>query len=160
MMFVADKWKDYEVIDTDGGEKLERWGSYLLIRPDPQVLWRGVKTSRFWMKSDADYRRSSSGGGSWSENSLPEAWNVSYRDLTFRIRPMGFKHTGIFPEQAVNWDFCAKRIENALAGGKQEFRVLNLFEGFQVCALAELIMSAGIAVVHEHPRAVMESENA
>ena len=141
-MWICDQWKDYELLDASDGEKLERWGKYILIRPDPQVLWNGVKNSRFWQKSDADYRRSSSGGGSWSQNLLPEAWNVSYRDLTFRVRPMGFKHTGLFPEQAANWDWFSDLIR---AAGRP-IRVLNLFAytGGATVAAAK----AGASVVH------------
>ena len=141
-MWICDQWKDYELLDASDGEKLERWGKYILIRPDPQVLWNGVKNSRFWQKSDADYRRSSSGGGSWSQNRLPEAWNVSYRDLTFRVRPMGFKHTGLFPEQAANWDWFSDLIR---AAGRP-IRVLNLFAytGGATVAAAK----AGASVVH------------
>lgn len=141
-MWVCDQWKDYELLDASDGEKLERWGKYILIRPDPQVLWHGVKNSRFWQKSDADYRRSSSGGGSWSENRLPDAWNISYRDLTFRVRPMGFKHTGLFPEQAANWDWFSNLIRSA----SRPVRVLNLFAytGGATVAAAK----AGASVVH------------
>ena len=141
-MWICDQWKDYELLDASDGEKLERWGKYILIRPDPQVLWNGVKNSRFWQKSDADYRRSSSGGGSWSQNRLPDAWNVSYRDLTFRVRPMGFKHTGLFPEQAANWDWFSDLIR---AAGRP-IRVLNLFAytGGATVAAAK----AGASVVH------------
>ena len=141
-MWICDQWKDYELLDASDGEKLERWGKYILIRPDPQVLWNGVKNSRFWQKSDADYRRSSSGGGSWSQNRLPDAWSVSYRDLTFRVRPMGFKHTGLFPEQAANWDWFSDLIR---AAGRP-IRVLNLFAytGGATVAAAK----AGASVVH------------
>ena len=141
-MWICDQWKDYELLDASDGEKLERWGKYILIRPDPQVLWHGVKNSRFWQKSDADYRRSSSGGGSWSENRLPESWIISYRDLTFRVKPMGFKHTGIFPEQAANWDWFSELIR---AAGRP-IRVLNLFAytGGATVAAAK----AGASVVH------------
>ena len=141
-MWICDQWKDYELLDASDGEKLERWGKYILIRPDPQVLWNGVKNSRFWQKTDADYRRSSSGGGSWSENRLPEAWNISYRDLTFRVKPMGFKHTGLFPEQAANWDWFSELIR---AAGRP-IRVLNLFAytGGATVAAAK----AGASVVH------------
>ncbi len=122
-MWVADKWKDYSVLDTSDGEKLELWGKYSLIRPDPQVIWHSEKKNKLWRSADASYKRSRSGGGAWNENRLPESWNVSYGDLTFKIKPMGFKHTGLFPEQAVNWDFCRELI--AKAG--RPIRVLNLF---------------------------------
>ena len=141
-MWVCNQWEDYELLDASDGEKLERWGKYILIRPDPQVLWNGAKNSRFWEKSDADYRRSSSGGGSWSENRLPDSWTVSYRDLTFRIKPMGFKHTGLFPEQAANWDWFSDLIR----GAGRPIRVLNLFAytGGATVAAAK----AGASVVH------------
>ena len=141
-MWVCDQWKDYELLDASDGEKLERWGRYILIRPDPQVIWRDAKNSPLWRKSDADYRRSSSGGGSWSENKLPESWTISYRDLTFRIKPMGFKHTGLFPEQAANWDWFSKLIRSA----GRPIKVLNLFAytGGATVAAAK----AGASVVH------------
>ena len=141
-MWVCDQWKDYELLDASDGEKLERWGRYILIRPDPQVVWRGAKNSPLWQKSDADYRRSSSGGGSWSENKLPGSWTVSYRDLTFRIKPMGFKHTGLFPEQAANWDWFSDLIRSA----GRPIKVLNLFAytGGATIAAAK----AGASVVH------------
>ena len=98
-MWIADNWKDYTVIDTSSGEKLERWGKYTLIRPDPQVIWKTDKKNTLWRTADASYKRSRSGGGAWSDNKLPESWVINYRDLSFRIKPMGFKHTGLFPEQ-------------------------------------------------------------
>ncbi len=122
-MWVADKWQDYELIDTSDGERLERWGKYILIRPDPQVLWRGARASRLWTKADAGYRRSASGGGAWSDNALPASWTVGYRGLTFRVKPMGFKHTGLFPEQAANWDWFSDLIR----GVGRPVKVLNLF---------------------------------
>ena len=122
-MWISDQWKDYTVLDTSDGEKLELWGKYCLIRPDPQVIWKSEKKNPLWRRADARYSRSHSGGGAWNENRLPEAWNITYRDLTFRIRPMGFKHTGLFPEQATNWDFCRSLIEQA----GRPVRVLNLF---------------------------------
>lgn len=122
-MWISDQWKDYAVLDTSDGEKLELWGKYCLIRPDPQVIWKSEKKNPLWRRADARYSRSHSGGGAWNENRLPEAWNITYRDLSFRIRPMGFKHTGLFPEQATNWDFCRSLIEQA----GRPVRVLNLF---------------------------------
>ena len=122
-MWISDQWKDYTVLDTSDGEKLELWGKYCLIRPDPQVIWKSEKKNPLWRRADARYSRSHSGGGAWNENRLPEAWNITYRDLSFRIRPMGFKHTGLFPEQATNWDFCRSLIERA----GRPVRVLNLF---------------------------------
>ena len=122
-MWLADNWKDYKILDTSDGEKLEVWGKYSLVRPDPQVIWKTEKKNPLWRRADAIYKRSKSGGGSWSENKLPESWNITYRDLTFCIKPMGFKHTGLFPEQATNWDFCRELIEKA----NRPIKVLNLF---------------------------------
>ncbi len=141
-MWICENWKDYELIDTSDGEKLERWGKYTLIRPDPQVIWHGEKKSFFWGRADASYRRSRSGGGAWSENRLPEKWNIHYRDLTFCIKPMGFKHTGLFPEQATNWDWFSNLIREA----NRPIRVLNLFAytGGATVAAAK----AGAAVCH------------
>ncbi|MCR4682788.1 MAG: class I SAM-dependent methyltransferase [Clostridiales bacterium] len=141
MWFPAD-WKDYELIDCDGGERLERWGSYILIRPDPQVIWSAGRSDPRWRKADGIYRRSSSGGGAWVESRLPEEWNIAYRDLMFRLKPMGFKHTGLFPEQAANWDWFSEIIR---AAGRP-VRVLNLFAytgGATVAAAA-----AGASVCH------------
>ncbi|MBO5907274.1 MAG: class I SAM-dependent methyltransferase [Clostridia bacterium] len=141
-MWIADKWTDYTVIDTSSGEKLERWGKYSLIRPDPQVIWKTEKKNKLWQSADASYKRSRSGGGAWSDNKLPESWVISYRDLKFRIKPMGFKHTGLFPEQAANWDWFSELIRNA----GRPIKVLNLFAytgGATVAAAA-----AGASVCH------------
>ncbi len=142
-MRTSDKWKDYELIDCSDGERLERWGKYILIRPDPQVIWSTPKINKLWFKADARYLRSSTGGGKWDVyTSLPEAWQIRYDELTFNIKTMGFKHTGIFPEQAVNWDMVADVIKNA----DREVKVLNLFAytgGATVSAL-----KAGAAVTH------------
>ena len=122
-MWIADNWKDYECIDTANGEKLERWGDIILCRPDPQVIWDKKSNPQLWEKADARYLRSSSGGGKWEyKNKMPEKWNVKYKDLTFNIKPMGFKHTGLFPEQAVNWDYMAEKIKR-----RGSAKVLNLF---------------------------------
>ncbi len=122
-MWIADCWKDYECIDAAAGDKLERWGRVVLRRPDPQVIWDKRCAPKEWDKADASYSRSRSGGGSWSfENRLPESWEIKYKDLTFNVKPMGFKHTGLFPEQAVNWDWMRGKIR-ARGGGK----ILNLF---------------------------------
>lgn len=141
-MWVSRDWKDYELLDTSDGERLERWGRYILIRPDPQVVWKNAREHRLWTKADAGYRRSSSGGGAWSENKLPESWTIGYRDLTFRIKPMGFKHTGLFPEQAANWDWFSSLIRKA----GRPIRVLNLFAytGGATVAAAK----AGASVCH------------
>ena len=141
-MWLADNWKDYTVIDTSSGEKLERWGKYTLIRPDPQVIWKTEKKNPLWRTADASYKRSRSGGGAWSDNKLPESWVISYRDLSFRIKPMGFKHTGLFPEQAANWDWFGDLIKNA----GRPIKVLNLFAytGGATVAAAR----AGAQVVH------------
>ncbi len=119
----ANKWKDYELLDCSDGERLERWGKYTVIRPDPQVLWKGCKKHPMWKKADAAYKRSKSGGGAWSENSMPDRWTIDYGELRFSINPMGFKHMGLFPEQAANWDSIMTLIRNA----KREINVLNMF---------------------------------
>ncbi|MBQ8175387.1 MAG: class I SAM-dependent methyltransferase [Clostridia bacterium] len=141
-MWISNAWKDYELIDASDGERLERWGKYTLIRPDPQVIWHNDKKSPLWKKADASYRRSRTGGGAWSENKLPESWSISYRDLTFRIKPMGFKHTGLFPEQAANWDWFSELIR----GAGRPIKVLNLFAytGGATVAAAK----AGASVCH------------
>ncbi len=141
-MWIADRWKDYEVIDTSDGEKLERWGKYTLVRPDPQVIWNTPKTDRRWRSHDARYARSNTGGGKWSENRLPERWQVQYGPLTFNVKPMNFKHTGVFPEQAVNWDFSMEQIRNA----KRPVSVLNLFAYTGGATLAAA--AAGASVCH------------
>ena len=123
-MDVANNWKDYEILDMANGEKLERWGNVILIRPDPQIIWKNKSFPEKWNKANARYNRSSSGGGAWKYNSkMPENWQIKYKDLVFNIKPMGFKHTGLFPEQAVNWDWMISKIQNA----KREIKVLNLF---------------------------------
>ena len=110
-MWIADNWKDYEVIATSGGEKLERWGDYMLVRPDPQVIWNTPKKNPAWKKPDGHYHRSTKGGGEWEFHKLPEEWESNYRDLTFRLKPFSFKHTGLVPEQAVNWDWFSSIIK-------------------------------------------------
>ncbi|MCH5185259.1 MAG: class I SAM-dependent methyltransferase [Oscillospiraceae bacterium] len=141
-MWIADGWKDYRLVDARGGEKIEYWGEYLLCRPEPQAIWPGRPNER--KRADAIYHRSSSGGGHWQiiNKRLPDRWEISYGDLIFNIKPMGFKHTGLFPEQAVNWDWFSGLIKKS--GGKM--RLLNLFAytgGATVAALA-----AGAEVVH------------
>lgn len=122
-MWIAENWKDYEVIDTSCGEKLERWGKYILLRPDPQVLWKTAKTVPQWNQLNGHYHRSSKGGGEWEFFKLPQEWTISYRDLTFHLKPFNFKHTGLFPEQAVNWDWFCEIIRKA----NRPVKVLNLF---------------------------------
>ena len=123
-MNIANNWKDYEILDMANGEKLERWGNIVLIRPDPQIIWKNKSFPEKWNKANARYNRSSSGGGAWKYNSkIPENWQIKYKDLVFNIKPMGFKHTGLFPEQAVNWDWMISKIQNA----KRDIKVLNLF---------------------------------
>ena len=141
-MWVADNWKDYEVIDTSGGEKLERWGKYILLRPDPQVIWNTEKKNPAWRKLNAHYHRSAKGGGSWEFFNLPEQWSIRYGNLTFHLKPFSFKHTGLFPEQAANWDWFSNLIKHA----GRPIKVLNLFAytGGATCAAA----AAGAAVTH------------
>lgn len=141
-MWVADHWKDYEVIDTSKGEKLERWGKYILLRPDPQVLWDTPKKNPAWKHLNAHYHRSKKGGGEWEFFDLPEQWSIHYRDLTFHLKPFSFKHTGLFPEQAANWDWFSDLIKNA----NRPVKVLNLFAytGGATCAAAK----AGASVTH------------
>ena len=122
-MWIADGWKDYELLDCGRGEKLERWGDKILVRPDPQAIWNTPRTLRGWKKPDGRYLRSRSGGGHWEKDKLPQRWHVRYRNLTFQVGPMNFKHTGLFPEQAANWDFASDRIRSA----GREISVLNLF---------------------------------
>ncbi|MCC8064051.1 MAG: class I SAM-dependent methyltransferase [Clostridiales bacterium] len=122
-MWIADRWKDYELIDCGGGEKLERWGSELLVRPDPQAIWNTPRTHRGWKRNDGHYLRSKTGGGHWEKGSLPANWQIRYGDLTFKVGPMNFKHTGLFPEQAANWDWAQRQIRQA----GRPVSVLNLF---------------------------------
>ena len=143
-MWIADKWTDYELLDSSDGERLERWGRYILIRPDPQIIWKKAAQHRAWKNADAIYRRSSSGGGGWSKNTLPQNWNIKYESLglTFVLKPMGFKHTGLFPEQAANWEWFSDLIKKA----GRPIKVLNLFAytGGATIAAAK----AGASVVH------------
>ncbi len=141
-MFTTDRWKDYELLDATDGNRLERWGKYVLVRPDPQIIWKNVARHPAWNRADGVYRRSVSGGGGWVKNDLPESWNISYGSLRFVLRPMGFKHTGLFPEQAANWDWFSELIRSA----GRPIKVLNLFAytgGATVAAAA-----AGASVVH------------
>lgn len=141
-MWIADKWKDYEVIDCSNGEKLERWGSYILVRPDPQVIWDTPRKEKGWHKKNAHYHRSKKGGGEWEFFDLPEQWSISYDSLTFQLKPFSFKHTGLFPEQAVNWDWFSKKIKHS---GKP-IKVLNLFAYTGGATLAAA--AAGASVTH------------
>ena len=122
-MWVSDKWRDFELIDCSRGEKLERWGNYTLVRPDPQAIWDTPRRDGRWRDCDGKYTRSESGGGAWDKRRLPASWQIRYGELTFNIKPMNFKHTGIFPEQAANWDYIMRKIRSA----GREISVLNLF---------------------------------
>lgn len=141
-MWLADQWKDYQVIDTSSGEKLEKWGDYILLRPDPQVIWKTEKKNPAWKKINAHYHRSAKGGGEWEFFDLPAEWSISYRELTFHLKPFSFKHTGIFPEQAVNWDWMREQIEEA----KRPIKALNLFAYTGGATLA--MAKAGASVTH------------
>ena len=122
-MWIAENWKDYQVLDTSSGEKLERWGDYLLVRPDPQVIWNTERTNPGWKKKNGHYHRSSKGGGEWEFFNLPQEWSIHYGELTFNLKPFSFKHTGLFPEQAANWDWFSRLIREA----GRPVKVLNLF---------------------------------
>ena len=142
-MDIAKDWKDYEIIDTANGEKLERWKNVILIRPDPQIIWKTKEKPDEWKKADAKYNRSKTGGGSWEYiKKVPNVWQIKYKNLTFNIKPMGFKHTGIFPEQAVNWDWMIDKIKKE----KREIKVLNLFAYTGGATVA--CSSAGASVCH------------
>ncbi len=141
-MWIADKWKDYELLDCSRGEKLERWDKVWLVRPDPQVIWDTPRTNRHWENKNARYIRSETGGGTWEKGSLPENWDMHYGDLTFRVKPMNFKHTGLFPEQAANWDWVMDKIRHA----GRPVRVLNLFAYTGAATVA--CLKAGAEVCH------------
>ena len=141
-MWIANNWIDYEVLDTSGGEKLERWGDYLLVRPDPQVIWETPKTLPGWKKRNGHYHRSQKGGGEWEFFDLPEQWTIDYKGLTFNLKPFSFKHTGLFPEQATNWDWFGDKIRNA----GRPVKVLNLFAYTGGATLAAA--QAGASVTH------------
>ena len=149
-MWLADKWKDYEVIDCSQGEKLERWGKYLLVRPDPQVIWDTPKREKGWKHMNGHYHRSSKGGGEWEFFDLPQEWTIHYnlpinKELTFHLKPFSFKHTGLFPEQAANWNWFSTLIADAVKSGRP-VKVLNLFAytgGATIAAAA-----AGASVTH------------
>lgn len=146
-MWIADGWKDYEVIDSSNGEKLERWGTYILVRPDPQVIWDTPKKEKGWKQRNGHYHRSSKGGGEWEFFDLPKQWQISYMDLKFQLQPFNFKHTGLFPEQAVNWDWFRNLINNRKKlHPDKSVKILNLFAytgGATVAAAKE-----GAAVTH------------
>lgn len=142
-MRISDNWQEYCLIDTADGQRLERWGDVTLIRPDPQIIWKGEGEAPEWKTAHAKYNRSSSGGGSWDfRRKLPESWQIHYRDLTFMVKPTGFKHTGLFPEQAVNWDYCMNEIRSA----NRSINVLNLFAYTGGATLA--CAKAGASVCH------------
>lgn len=149
-MWLADQWKDYEVIDCSKGEKLERWGDYLLVRPDPQVIWDTPKKEKGWRKMNGHYHRSSKGGGEWEFFQLPKEWTIQYslpinKKLTFHLKPFSFKHTGLFPEQAANWNWFSQLIADAVSKGRQ-VKVLNLFAYTGGATLAAA--AAGASVTH------------
>ena len=141
-MWVSDGWRDYELIDCGGGEKLERWGKHVLVRPDPQAIWQTPRKNPLWRRPDARYARSTTGGGAGEKKDVPAQWQVRYRELTFQVKPMNFKHTGLFPEQAANWDFAMEQIRRA----GRPISVLNLFAytGGATVACA----AAGASVCH------------
>ncbi len=141
-MWLADNWTDYAVLDCGDGEKVERWGAQTLIRPDPQAIWPRDPSVKAWRTANAHYHRSSSGGGSWEIRKLPAQWQIGYRELAFHLKPMSFKHTGLFPEQAANWDF----IQNAVRGAGRPVSVLNLFAYTGGATLAAA--AAGASVCH------------
>jgi len=126
-MNIANEWEDYKIIDMANGEKLEKWGNITLVRPDPQIIWKDKSFPEKWNQANARYNRSNTGGGAWEyKKRLPESWQIKYKDLTFNIKPMGFKHTGLFPEQAVNWDWMMDKIKNEKV--EQIFMANHLFE--------------------------------
>ncbi len=141
-MWIADGWKEYELLDCGSGEKLERWGDKLLVRPDPQAIWNTPRHHHGWKRPDGRYLRSSAGGGSWEKGRLPGQWQVRYKNLTFQVKPMNFKHTGLFPEQAVNWEFAQEQIKRA----GRPVSVLNLFA--YTGAASAACAAAGASVCH------------
>lgn len=141
-MFLSDNWEQYRILDTSGGEKLEDWNGHILIRPDPQIIWDTPRRHPLWRRAEGHYRRSATGGGHWDNRGMPESWLLRYGDLTFQIKPMGFKHTGVFPEQAYNWDACRRAIGKA----GRPVSVLNLFAYTGAATLA--CAKAGASVCH------------
>lgn len=141
-MWISDQWQDFELIDCSGGEKLERWGSYTVVRPDPQAIWQTPRNRSEWNRQGGHYKRSSTGGGKWDRGNLPSDWTIGYKDLTFQVKPMNFKHMGLFPEQATNWDWAMEQIRNA----GREISVLNLFAYTGAATVA--CLKAGASVCH------------
>ena len=142
-MKIANEWKDYKILDMAGGQKLEKWGNVILSRPDPQIIWKNKSFPNKWKEMNAVYNRSKTGGGLWEfKKKVPSQWQIKYKNLTFNIKPMGFKHTGLFPEQAVNWDWMIQKIK----GEKREIKVLNLFAYTGGATVA--CLSAGASVCH------------
>lgn len=143
-MRISDAWKDYELLDCSDGERLERWGDIILIRPDPQVIWKTEKKNKLWHEAHARYHRSNTGGGSWQfYKKIPEVWQIKFNDLEFNLKPMSFKHTGVFPEQACNWELVRDIIKNS---GRNDVKVLNLFAYTGAATVSAL--KAGASVVH------------
>ena len=142
IMWISDQWQDFELIDCSGGEKLERWGSYTVVRPDPQAIWQTPRNRSEWNRQGGHYKRSSTGGGKWDRGNLPSDWTIGYKDLTFQVKPMNFKHMGLFPEQATNWDWAMEQIRNA----DREISVLNLFAYTGAATVA--CLKAGASVCH------------
>lgn len=143
-MRITDAWKDYELLDCSDGERLERWGDIILIRPDPQVIWKTEKKNKLWYEAHARYHRSNTGGGSWQfYKKIPEVWQIKFNDLEFNLKPMSFKHTGVFPEQACNWELVRDIIKNS---GREDVKVLNLFAYTGAATVSAL--KAGASVVH------------
>ena len=143
-MRITDAWKDYELLDCSDGERLERWGDIILIRPDPQVIWKTEKKNKLWYEAHARYHRSNTGGGSWQfYKKIPEVWQIKFNDLEFNLKPMSFKHTGVFPEQACNWELVRDIIKSS---GREEVKVLNLFAYTGAATVSAL--KAGASVVH------------
>ena len=154
-MWIADGWRDYELLDCGGGEKLERWGGKLLVRPDPQAIWNTPRRNPGWSRPDGRYFRSSTGGGHWDKNKLPENWPIAYKNLRFQVKPMNFKHTGLFPEQAANWDFAMDQIRRAgrpipdifAREGEDAFRALETRAVREAGSRTGLVISTGGGVV-------------
>lgn len=141
-MWISDQWQDFELIDCSGGEKLERWGSYTVVRPDPQAIWATPRTRSEWNQQGGHYKRSNTGGGKWDKGNLPADWTIGYKDLTFQVKPMNFKHMGLFPEQATNWDWAMEQIRSS----GREISVLNLFAYTGAATVA--CLKAGASVCH------------